>query len=139
MYHLCACVCSRIHRMHVHRTRWASSSLFLPPPPSLAPRLPRRLCCKHACIALLLAGEEFVYTHPPRAVASNAMGVALFMGAKHEEAEAALVTAQRHTDELTRQGLVNDAYTDVGGVLWVQKRKKEAAAKAAISELRKNK
>ena len=45
------------------------------------------------------------------------MGVALFMGAKHEEAEAALVTAQRHTDELTRQGLVNDAYTDVGGVL----------------------
>jgi hypothetical protein len=40
----------------------------------------------------------------------------LLLGAKHEEAEEALVTAQWHCDELTRQGLVNDAYTDVGGV-----------------------
>ena len=44
---------------------------------------------------------------------------------------------EKPSEDLSGSGKPDD--WDVGGVLWVQKRKKEAAAKAAISELRKNK
>lgn len=44
---------------------------------------------------------------------------------------------EKPSEDLSGSGKPDD--WDVGGVLWVQKRKKEAAAKAAISELRKKK
>ena len=39
--------------------------------------------------------------------------------------------------DLSRSGKPDE--WDVGGVLWVQKRKKEAASRAAIAEIRKRK
>ena len=50
-------------------------------------------------------------------VACNAVGISLMLGARHDEADVVLEKAQRHCEVLTQQGLVNDAYTDVAGVL----------------------
>ena len=54
---------------------------------------------------------------PAAWVAANAMGISLMLGAQHAEADDMLGQAQRHCQQLTEQGLVNDAYTDVAGVL----------------------
>jgi hypothetical protein len=55
--------------------------------------------------------------HPAAWVACNALGLSLFFGAKHEQAEAAFREAQRHCEILSRKGLINDAFSDMGGVL----------------------
>jgi hypothetical protein len=64
-----------------------------------------------------LASTQGVAHHPAAWVAANAMGVSLFMRAKHQEAEELFAKAQIHCDYLTTEGLVNDAYSDVAGVL----------------------
>ena len=68
-------------------------------------------------LAKSLASTQGVAHHPAAWVAANAMGVSLFMRAKHQEAEELFAKAQIHCDYLTTEGLVNDAYSDVAGVL----------------------
>lgn len=47
--------------------------------------------------------------HPAAWVACNALGVSLFLGAQHDEADDVFGQAQQHCEQLTEQGLVNDA------------------------------
>jgi hypothetical protein len=64
-----------------------------------------------------LNSTQGVEHHPAAWVAANAMGVSLFLRAKYQEAEQFFAKAQIHCDHLTTEGLVNDAYSDVTGVL----------------------
>lgn len=54
---------------------------------------------------------------PAAWVACNAMGLSLFLRGEHDEAEAILGQAQRHCEHLSEQGLINDAFSDMCGVL----------------------